>query len=517
MAIQMAGWTICPPGELIARQYDNLRRIEVTGDIPDGYSWDLLLCCGNLYDAIPMQAASGGLSATLTAAHCSEFGPYYIQLRGTEPGGAVRHTNVVPAIVPRSVSGTASWPTIPSEFEALEARIRDIASHPPIPGEDGKWQIWDPDAGKYVPSDFPLPEGSGGESYVVNVWAYNAKIDDTETDSTASAAYDVPREQIYQGIKDAIASGSPVYANVIITDKTSAEEAVKVSAEDGQKIALATAYDDAGVTGYYFAGNYGANSTANQGLWCFIGHDHNGTVVDVVETGARITKGGVYAILEEFAGRVMSLPINSITGASVGQILKVAEVDADGKPTAYAPVDMPSGGGGAKEWKLLQDVMVTADTDKQTSGVTYIVGDNGVWAIQFDKDANGVAFAVSELHIFGILMGSANSALAILSSEVPDNVAVASYRNALGTAYAVYQIRITQVGGKWVTDHADKCTQYANQTTPLAPTAMSNNVAFAGDMSKLTAIPNAVTLSKISITTSAAQLGMSGRLLIYGR
>ena len=517
MAIQMAGWTICLSDELIARQYDNIRRIEVTGDIPDGYSWDLLLCCGNLYDAIPMQAASGGLSATLTAAQCSEFGPYYIQLRGAEPGGAVRHTNVVPAIVPRSVSGTESWPTIPSEFEALEARIRDIASHPPIPGEDGKWQIWDPDAGKYVPSDFPLPEGSGGESYVINAWAYNVKADDSETSLTASAAYDTPREQIYQDIKAAIASGSPVYANVIITDKTSAEEAIKVGTEGGQKIALTTAYDDAGVTGYYFAGNYGGNSTANQGLWLFIGTDHNGTVVDAIETGARLTTGGVYAILEEFAGRVMSLPINSITGASVGQILKVAEVDANGKPTVYAPVDMPSGGGGEKPWTLLQDVMVTADVDKQTSGVTYIVGDNGVWAIQFDKDANGAAFAVGELHIFGILMGSAKSSLIVLSSDPTRNVAVASYRDALGTAYAVYQIRITQVGGKWVTDHADKCAQYGNQVTLLAPAAMSNNGAFAGDMSKLLMIPNAVTLSKICIETSAAQFGMSGRLLIYGR
>lgn len=165
MAIHISGWTICLSDELIARQYDNLRRIEVAGDIPEGYSWDLLLCYGNLYDAIPLQADSDGLSATLTAAQCSESGPYYIQLRGASADGAVRHTNTISAIVPPSLSGTASWPTIPSEFEALEARIRDIASHPPIPGEDGKWQIWDPDAGKYVPSDFPLPEGSGGETW----------------------------------------------------------------------------------------------------------------------------------------------------------------------------------------------------------------------------------------------------------------------------------------------------------------------------------------------------------------
>ena len=385
MAIQMAGWTICSPGELIARQYDNLRRIEVTGDIPDGYSWDLLLCCGNLYDAIPLQAASGGLSATLTAAQCSEFGPYYIQLRGTEPGGAVRHTNVVPTIVPRSVSGTASWPTIPSEFEALEARMRDIASHPPIPGEDGKWQIWDPDAGKYVPSDFPLPGGGSGsgESYVVNVWAYGITSDDTETSFSGSATYDTPREQFYQGVKDAIASGSPVYANVIITDATSADEAIKVSPDRGQKIALTTAYDAAGVIGYYFAGNSGGSNDLGTDLRLLIGEDRNGRTVDMLAGGAHLTPADVYELLADFAGQVMSLPINSITGATVGQILKVTEVDADGKPTAYAPVDMPSGGGGGEVWEQIKTIELTED----------------VRSIVIDIDDNRGAFALQKVRI----------------------------------------------------------------------------------------------------------------------
>lgn len=34
-----------------------------------------------------------------------------------------------------------------------------------------------------------------------------------------------------------------------------------------------------------------------------------------------------------------------VTGATVGQIAKITAVDASGKPTAWAPVDMPSGGG----------------------------------------------------------------------------------------------------------------------------------------------------------------------------
>ena len=38
-----------------------------------------------------------------------------------------------------------------------------------------------------------------------------------------------------------------------------------------------------------------------------------------------------------------------ITGAAVGQIGRITAVDSDGKPTAWEPVDMPSGGGGEQE------------------------------------------------------------------------------------------------------------------------------------------------------------------------
>lgn len=41
-----------------------------------------------------------------------------------------------------------------------------------------------------------------------------------------------------------------------------------------------------------------------------------------------------------------------ITGATVGQTAKIAAVDASGVPTAWMPVDMPSGGGG-ETWELI--------------------------------------------------------------------------------------------------------------------------------------------------------------------
>lgn len=47
-----------------------------------------------------------------------------------------------------------------------------------------------------------------------------------------------------------------------------------------------------------------------------------------------------------------------ITGAAVGQIAKITAVDASGVPTAWAPVDMPSGG---ETWEKIADVALTAD------------------------------------------------------------------------------------------------------------------------------------------------------------
>lgn len=49
-----------------------------------------------------------------------------------------------------------------------------------------------------------------------------------------------------------------------------------------------------------------------------------------------------------------------ITGATVGQIAKITAVDASGVPTAWSPVDMPSGGGGEKWEKLVDASLVEA-------------------------------------------------------------------------------------------------------------------------------------------------------------
>lgn len=54
-----------------------------------------------------------------------------------------------------------------------------------------------------------------------------------------------------------------------------------------------------------------------------------------------------------------------ITGAAVGQIAKIAAVDASGVPTAWSPMDMPGGGGGGT-WKKIIDTEVMEATPSFT-------------------------------------------------------------------------------------------------------------------------------------------------------
>lgn len=71
-----------------------------------------------------------------------------------------------------------------------------------------------------------------------------------------------------------------------------------------------------------------------------------------------------------------------ITGATVGQIAKIAAVDTDGKPTKWEPVDMASGGGG-ETWELI------ASGEMQETAVLTI-----------NKDNDGLPFSLKSAQIF---------------------------------------------------------------------------------------------------------------------
>ena len=78
-----------------------------------------------------------------------------------------------------------------------------------------------------------------------------------------------------------------------------------------------------------------------------------------------------------------------MTSAAVGQIAKITAVDADGKPNAWSPVDMPAGGSG-ETWELINEVTLSEDT----------------MAVVFDKDKSGAAFSLRKFAVFGMTKGS---------------------------------------------------------------------------------------------------------------
>lgn len=49
---------------------------------------------------------------------------------------------------------------LPSEFYQVERTITDINNHPPTPGTNGYWMIWNPTTRKYEESTVPLPDGT---------------------------------------------------------------------------------------------------------------------------------------------------------------------------------------------------------------------------------------------------------------------------------------------------------------------------------------------------------------------
>ena len=59
-----------------------------------------------------------------------------------------------------------------------------------------------------------------------------------------------------------------------------------------------------------------------------------------------------------------------VIGAKVGQIAKITAVDAQGKPTAWEPVDMPGGG---EKWEKIAEIELRSDT------VKYVLADFATW------------------------------------------------------------------------------------------------------------------------------------------
>ena len=150
-------WHIEASEGILGRQYDNLaHQIVVVGSLPEGYSWDMLVECRGNYNIIPLTVNDTGASATLTADQLALSGYYDFQLRGTQDS-VIHHTNSTQVFIPDTIVGPGTWPVLPTEFSEAEAAIKELNAHPPVPGVNGFWMLWDLDTHAYVQSDLPIP------------------------------------------------------------------------------------------------------------------------------------------------------------------------------------------------------------------------------------------------------------------------------------------------------------------------------------------------------------------------
>ena len=187
-------WGLEVSGEVIARQFDNLTRtLTVTGDIPTGWEWVMLVQVDEAMDIIPLTQAEGALSAVLTAQQLSIAGCYNVQLRATQ-GELVKHTNTVNVYIPASLSGDEQWPTVPSEFSDMERRIMEkatevegYATHMPTIGENGNWWEWDGTA--YVDTGI-LADVTNLEKVLGDINVALSRITDLQESYMGTAALD---------------------------------------------------------------------------------------------------------------------------------------------------------------------------------------------------------------------------------------------------------------------------------------------------------------------------------------
>ena len=215
-------------------------------------------------------------------------------------GGKEVPTNVVSLRLQKS--NTLWEKDAPEPQPSWIVKLIDLNNHPPVPGNNGYWMLWDTDKGTYVESELPLPAVSVGPQ-----GPQGEKGEKGDKGDTGATGPQGPQGE--QGPKGDTGDVGPQGPKGDTGD-TGPQGPKGDTGPQGPK-------GDTGATG----------ATGPQG-----------PKGDKGDTGPQGAQG------EQGPAGVADISL-SVTGATVGQIAKITAVDDSGKPTAWEAVDMPSGGG----------------------------------------------------------------------------------------------------------------------------------------------------------------------------
>lgn len=127
-----------------------------------------------LYNVIDLPREGNTCTVILQASMLPFNGRYSMQLRGIS-GDKVYHTDTFDVWVKYSIDPSKVYDPVPSEFYQVEANITELNNHPPKPGDNGYWMIYNVNTKQYEESDIPLEEMSvqsvNGKTGIVNLTA----------------------------------------------------------------------------------------------------------------------------------------------------------------------------------------------------------------------------------------------------------------------------------------------------------------------------------------------------------
>ena len=261
------------------------------------------------------------------------------------------------------------------------AKIIDLNNHPPIPGDNGYWMLWDTESGAYVESDLPLPAGgSGGTS------DHSKLINRDNADQHPMSAV----TGLVEALNGKQPAGDYLTQDNLQSATNAALEQAKASGEfDGTDGTTPHIGDNGNwYLGDTDTGKPSRGDTGATGPKGDKGADGKSAYQYAQEGGYTGTEAAFVAKLaqEKFANPTALTFTGAVTGsydgsvplevaipsggggltvantAAVGQTVKITAVDENGQPTEWEAVDFSSGGDAEKRVRHIATVSVTEGT-----------------------------------------------------------------------------------------------------------------------------------------------------------
>lgn len=167
MNITLTGTKIMQDNKFLAFEKNNgVDVINITVDTDESWTYkldvkypDKCCSCEQLYNIIDLTRNGNVCTSVLTKDMLPFTGKYIMQLRGIS-GDKVYHSDTFDAWIKYSIEPASTYDPVPSEFYQIEQNVTEMNNHPPKPGQNGYWLVWDITTSQYKESDIPLPDGT---------------------------------------------------------------------------------------------------------------------------------------------------------------------------------------------------------------------------------------------------------------------------------------------------------------------------------------------------------------------